>query len=442
MNEARKPTAAKEILRLAVPTLGALLVQPVLLLADSAIVGHWSTDSLAGPGLAQTVLLTIVGLCVFLAYSTTAATARALGAGKLANGLKAGVDAIWLAIFIGIAVATLTASFGGWILGLFAAEPSVISEGTKYLAVSAIGLPAMLSVQAATGVIRGLQDTRTPLLVSLLAAVVNVPLSVVLVFTAGWGVVGAAVGTVVAQYLMAVILVSIVWKKAIQHQISLRPEMSGVASAWRGGVPILVRTLAMRIGMLMLSACAAKLGTTQLAAHQIVLNLWNLLANGLDAVAIAAQSITGKYLGAGDVKYVRSATRQMTRWGVFGGTGAAALVLACSWLLPKLFSPDVDVQGAISVTLLVVVICQPLAGYVYVLDGVLMGAGDTVYLAKVSAFNLLCFIPAIVLWIWLGLQANPGLVWLWIAYGGWYMALRAVTLWIRQRSNKWIRVGD
>ena len=132
----------------------------------------------------------------------------------------------------------------------------------------------------------------------------------------------------------------------------------------------------------------------------------------------------------------------MTRWGVFGGTGAAALVLACSWLLPKLFSPDVDVQGAISVTLLVVVICQPLAGYVYVLDGVLMGAGDTVYLAKVSAFNLLCFIPAIVLWIWLGLQANPGLVWLWIAYGGWYMALRAVTLWIRQRSNKWIRVGD
>ncbi|ETJ98111.1 MATE family efflux transporter [Propionimicrobium sp. BV2F7] len=442
MNEARKPTAAKEILRLAVPTLGALLVQPVLLLADSAIVGHWSTDSLAGLGLAQTVLLTIVGLCVFLAYSTTAATARALGAGKLANGLKAGVDAIWLAIFIGIAVATLTASFGGWILGLFAAEPSVISEGTKYLAVSAIGLPAMLSVQAATGVIRGLQDTRTPLLVSLLAAVVNVPLSVVLVFTAGWGVVGAAVGTVVAQYLMAVILVSIVWKKAIQHQISLRPEMSGVASAWRGGVPILVRTLAMRIGMLMLSACAAKLGTTQLAAHQIVLNLWNLLANGLDAVAIAAQSITGKYLGAGDVKYVRSATRQMTRWGVFGGTGAAALVLACSWLLPKLFSPDVDVQGAISVTLLVVVICQPLAGYVYVLDGVLMGAGDTVYLAKVSAFNLLCFIPAIVLWIWLGLQANPGLVWLWIAYGGWYMALRAVTLWIRQRSNKWIRVGD
>lgn len=442
MNEARKPTAAKEILRLAVPTLGALLVQPVLLLADSAIVGHWSTDSLAGLGLAQTVLLTIVGLCVFLAYSTTAATARALGAGKLANGLKAGVDAIWLAIFIGIAVATLTASFGGWILGLFAAEPSVISEGTKYLAVSAIGLPAMLSVQAATGVIRGLQDTRTPLLVSLLAAVVNVPLSVVLVFTAGWGVVGAAVGTVVAQYLMAVILVSIVWKKAIQHQISLRPEMSGVASAWRGGVPILVRTLAMRIGMLMLSACAAKLGTTQLAAHQIVLNLWNLLANGLDAVAIAAQSITGKYLGARDVKYVRSATRQMTRWGVFGGTGAAALVLACSWLLPKLFSPDVDVQGAISVTLLVVVICQPLAGYVYVLDGVLMGAGDTVYLAKVSAFNLLCFIPAIVLWIWLSLQANPGLVWLWIAYGGWYMALRAVTLWIRQRSNKWIRVGD
>lgn len=105
MNEARKPTAAKEILRLAVPTLGALLVQPVLLLADSAIVGHWSTDSLAGLGLAQTVLLTIVGLCVFLAYSTTAATARALGAGKLANGLKAGVDAIWLAIFIGIAVA-------------------------------------------------------------------------------------------------------------------------------------------------------------------------------------------------------------------------------------------------------------------------------------------------------------------------------------------------
>lgn len=426
---------------MAVPTLGALLVQPVLLLADSAIIGHWSTQSLAGLGLAQTVLLTIVGLCIFLAYSTTAATARALGAGKLAKGLKAGVDAIWLAIFIGVSVAILITLVGGWILGLFAAEPDVISEGTKYLAVSGFGLPAMLSVQAATGVIRGLQDTRTPLLVSVLGAVINVPLSITLVFWAGWGVVGAAVGTVLAQYLMAAILVAIVWRRSRQIGLGLPPDMSGVASAWKDGVPILVRTLAMRIGMLVLSACAAKLGTVQLAAHQIVLNLWNLLANGLDAIAIAAQSITGKYLGAGDVKYVRSTTRQMTRWGIYGGTGAALIVLACSWLLPKLFSPDAGVQTAVSVALLVVVVCQPLAGYVYVLDGVLMGAGDTVYLAKVSAINLLLFLPAVAAWVLANPQDNQGLIWLWIAYGGWYMTLRALTLWLRQRGTRWMRVG-
>ncbi len=433
--------SAREIGRLAIPTLGALLVSPTLMLADSAIIGHWSTDALAGLGLAQTILLTIVGLCIFLAYSTTASTARALGAGHTAKGIKLGIDAIWLALILGLLAIAVLVPAGAWLLTLFGADPSVTTEASKYLRVSALGMPAMLAVQAATGVIRGLQDARTPLLIALSAAVLNVPLSILLVFVVGWGIVGAGVGTVICEYLMASTLVVIVGRQAVAAKVSLRPEISGVANAWRDGLPLLVRTISMRIALILLSVGVARLGTVQLAAHQVVWNIWGFLVNALDSLAIAAQALTGKYLGRSEVDQLHAVSAKMARWGVAGGTIAAVVVLGASWVVPTLFSNDVSVQSAIRVGLFVVVLCQPLAGYVYVLDGVLMGAGDAWYLAKVAIFNLAIFLPAIWWLVGYGPKGNLGLACIWLSWGGWFMAARAVTLWLRYRSDAWVRVG-
>lgn len=430
---------AGEILSLAVPALGALLIEPLLLLADSAIVGHWSTDALAGLGLAQTVLATIVGVCIFLAYSTTARVARALGAGRLAEGLSAGVSAMWLGLFIGVGTLAAVVPLAGWIVGWFGAPDRVTAEGTSYLAVSAFGLPAMLVVQAATGVIRGLQDTKTPLYVAAGAAIVNVPLSIALTFAAQLGIVGAAVATVVCQWAMAGILAWVVARRTRGLGVNLRPSFAGVRDAWRDGVWLLLRTLCMRISLIALSVAALSLGTSQLAGHQIVWNIWGFLAAGLDALAIAAQALVGKFLGSGEHDQLRAASRKITRWGIVGGTVAAVLVAGVSWLLPGLFSPDPAVQSAVRAALIVVVIGQPLAGLDYVLDGVLMGAGDGRYLALASAVTFALFLPV----LWLTMQVAPsgdaGLVAVWVTWAGWYMAVRAVTLVTRTRSDAWIR---
>lgn len=428
----------REILGLAIPALGTLVIQPILWLTDSAIIGHWSTDALAGLGLAQTVLFTIVGLCVFLAYSTTAQVARALGSNQQAAGIRAGIDATWLGIFLGLGVGALLFALAGWLIGLFGAEAQVADEATTYLRVSAFGLPAMLGIQAATGVIRGLQDTRTPLVVTVAAAILNVPLSVVLVHLVRWGIAGAAVGTVISQNLMVGLLVMVVLRQASAWQISARPHLAGIRQAWGEGVPLLIRTVCLRIALILLSLAALRFGTAQLAAHQIAWNIWGLFANVLDALAIAAQALTGKYLGAGESGQVRQATHTMMRWGVFGGVVVALALLACSWIVPTVFTPDPQVQAALRVCLVIIVVGQPLAGFVYVLDGVLMGAGDGRYLARLALINLATFVPVILLVMRSGLHSTTGLAAVWLSWAVWYMASRAVGLWHRQRGDAWL----
>ncbi len=436
------PGSSREILALAIPALGALLVEPVLLLVDSAVVGHWSTDALAGLGLAQTVLTTVVGLCVFLAYSTTASTARAVGAGNLFRAIRSGISAIWLAVFIGVVVTVIMLVGAQWIVVCFGTSPQVVNEAVAYLQVSSVGLPAMLVVQAATGIIRGLQDTRMPLFVSSGAAVVNIPLSVWLTLGLRWGVVGAATGTVICQYAMAVLLVGVVVGHACRLGVGIGPDRSGVGGAWRDGLPLLVRTVMLRIALILLVVAVTRLGTVVLAANQIIMSIWGFFASGLDALAIAAQALTGKYLGGSQAHLARATTARMTRWAVTGGIVMAVVVGAVAVACPAVFTPDIEVQHAIRIALVVVLVGQPLAGYVYILDGVLMGAGDTHYLAKAGVINLVGFLPVILLVIARGPTGVVGLVSVWICWVFWYMAWRGVTLRHRITGEQWMRLGQ
>lgn len=433
--------SAREILALAIPALGALLVEPALLLVDSAVVGHWSTEGLAGLGLAQTILSTVVGLCVFLAYSTTAQAARSLGAGDLRAALGSGIDAIWLAGLLGAGVSVALGAGAGWILSWFGASPPVMAEAVAYLRVSALGIPAMLAIQAATGIIRGLQDTRTPLLVAVAGAVVNAPLSILLTLGLRWGVVGAATGTVLCQWGMAVALVGLVMKRARRESVPRRPQWSGVGRAWHEGAPLFVRTFMLRAAMVTMVVCVTRMGTVALAAHQVIQNIWGFFASGLDALAIAAQALIGLNLGAGQVDRVRATVRRMMVWAAGAGVVAAVVIGALTWATPWVFTPDVEVQATIRAVLVVVLIGQPLAGVVYVLDGVLMGAGDARYLARVGTMILIAYLPVIGAVAWWAPPGAVGLGWAWAVWSFWYMTLRAVTLGRRFMTDGWVRVG-
>ena len=431
----------RQILRLAVPAFAALVAEPLFLLADSAIVGNLGTLPLAGLGIAGALLSTAVGLFVFLAYATTAGVARQLGAGDLREALAQGVDGIWLAAALGTLTAVAGLLTAPWLVTTLGASDTVQPFALTYLRWSLPGLPAMLVVLAATGVLRGLQDTRTPLVVAVGGAVANVVFSLALVYGAGMGIAGSALGTVIAQVGMATAFLVVVVRGARRNCSSLRPDLTGMRTAGRAGVPLVVRTLTLRAALLVTTYVAARQGDVALAAHQVVAAVWTFLAFALDAVAIAAQAITGRALGAGDVEGTRSATRRMLQWGVGTGVVLGTLLLLGRGLLAPVFTPDDGVRVAITTALVVVALGQPLAGGVFVLDGVLIGAGDGRYLAVAGLWTLLAYLPLAGLVLVAAPGGASGLAWLWVAFGGGFMLARAVTLGLRQRGSSWLVTG-
>ncbi|MFD9221306.1 MATE family efflux transporter [Streptomyces sp. NPDC060064] len=434
--KARRQRHDREIITLAVPAFGALVAEPLFVMVDSAIVGHLGTPQLAGLAVASALLMTAVSIFVFLAYATTAAVARRVGAGDLAAAIRQGMDGIWLALLLGVAVIAVTLPTAPWLVQLFGASDTAAPYATTYLRISSLGIPAMLIVLAATGVLRGLQDTRTPLYVAIGGFTANAALNVALVYGAGFGIAGSAWGTVIAQCAMAAAYLVVVVRGARRHGASLHPDAAGIRASAQAGVPLLIRTLSLRAVLMIATAVAARLGDTEIAAHQIVLALWSLMAFALDAIAIAGQAIIGRYLGADDAEGARQACRRMVQWGIASGVVLGIVIVASRPLLLPLFTTDQAVHSTLLPALLVVAVSQPIAGVVFVLDGVLMGAGDGSYLAGAMLVTLAVFAPVALLIPTFG----GGLTALWWAMTL-MMTVRMLTLWLRMRSGRWIVTG-
>ncbi|WP_370616987.1 MATE family efflux transporter [Mumia sp. Pv 4-285] len=426
----------REIFRIAVPAFAALVSEPLMLAADTAIIGHLGTDPLAGLALASTVLQTFVGLCVFLAYGTTASVGRHIGAGDLRAAMTTGMSGVWLAVILGALAALIAGAGASVIIGAFGADAAVTDQAVTYLVWAAPGIPAMLVVLAATGVLRGMQDLKTPLYTVVIANIVNVVLNIALVYGLDMGIRGAAIGTTVAQLGSGVFLAYVVVRAVRAQHAPVRPQRSGIHEAARAGVALVVRTLTLRAALLIATAVAATMGSAALAAHQIAVTVVTILAFALDAIAIAGQTLTGRSLGAGDVTGTRATTRRMIGWGVASGTAAAVLLLASVPWLPGLFTSDVNVQHLLVGALVVIALTQPISGVVFVLDGVLIGAGDGAYLAWAGVVTLVAYAPlAVAVWL-----LGGGLVWLWVAYAA-FMVARMITLVLRERTDRWMVVG-
>ncbi|MDF5756107.1 MATE family efflux transporter [Spongiactinospora sp. TRM90649] len=426
----------REILRLAVPAFGALVAEPMFLLADYAIVGRLGTTALGALGVAGAALTTLVNLCVFLAYGTTAAVARQAGAGNLARGVRQGVDGLWLAGAIGVAVIAVAWPAAPAIVAVFGASPELAASAITYLRISLFGAPAMLIVLAGTGVLRGLADTVTPLAVSVGSFALNAVLNLWFVLGLGWGIAGSAWGTVLAQVLGAAVYIAVLVRGARRHGASLRPDLTGIRAAGTAGVALIVRTGCLRIVMIVAAMAATRMGDAQIAAHAIAVQIWSFLAFALDAIAIAGQAITGRALGAGDVAGTRAATRRMVWWGVWCGVACALLVLLSRPLVPGVFDADAAVAAALLAVLWPVALLQPIAGVVFVLDGVLIGAGDRRYLAWAGVWTTLAYLPAVLVVV----ATGGGLVALWASLGVWMVA-RLITLGARARGGAWLITG-
>ena len=309
------------ILALALPTFGQLIAEPTFVLIDTAIVGHIGVSALAGLSIGSTIILTAVGLCIFLAYSTTAQVAHLLGAGRRREGLPGGLDGLWLALGIGIVLAAALFAGARPLCVALRGTGETLDQAVAYTQTVVLGAPGMLLVYAANGIFRGLQKVRITLVAAVCGAVLNTMLDVLFVFGFGWGIAGSGAATMIAQWFMGLFLTvpAVLWAKA--DGAALRPRLSGIAAAGGDGLPLFIRTLAIRAAMVMTVASAARLGTTVLAGFQAVNSSWNFAMNMLDSVGIAGQTLVGAAMGAGD----RARTLRLTR-----ATGRAGLAAADS----------------------------------------------------------------------------------------------------------------
>ena len=442
---------ARRILALAVPALGALLAEPLFLLADTVIIGRLGVEELAGAALGITVMHTVTGLMIFLAYSTTPAVARYIGAGRLNKALAAGRDGLWLALMIGAVLALLGAAAGEDLLRVMGSEdsggPAVHSNAWDYLLWSLPGIPAILLVFAATGVLRGMQDTKTPLVVAGVGFGGNILLNLLLVHGVGLGVAGAAIGTSVAQWGMALTYLIILVPRLLAQGVELAPDRLGLRRSFSVGSWMFLRTVSLRTAIVATVFVATDLGPQTLAAHQVAFTVFSTLAFALDALAIAAQALIGKELGASRRDSARRMVRVMIWWGLGFGVLTGALLALFAPFGSGLFTPDDGVAAAITAALLVMAAAQPLAGYVFVLDGVLMGAGDVRYLAVAGVVNLAVYLP--VLW-WIstldltgaGSSSTEAILWLWGGFAVVFMGARGLTLGLRAAGDRWMVLGE
>ena len=416
----------REIWRLAWPALGALVAEPLYVLADTAIVGRLGTPQLGGLALASSILLTAHAMFIFLAYGTTAAVARLLGAGQHRRAAHQAVQSIWLALAAGVVLAVAGLLLAPQLVdALGGDDPAVRHNALVYLRISLFGLPAMLVMLAGVGYLRGVQDTKRPFAVALGSAVGNFVLEVVLVYGFDQGIGASALSTVVAQTSAAAVFVWWIRQAVARHGVGLRPDPAVIRRLAVAGWDLLIRTSALRASLTVTVAMAARIGTDDLAAHQIVFEVWTVLALVLDAVAIAGQALIGLALGAGRAERARALGRRMIGWGAASGVVTGTVVLALSPVLPHVFTSDVAVASLAAFLLLHVGFAQPAAGVVFALDGVLIGAGDLRFLAvsMIGAGMVLVGGGLVVV------AVGAGIGWLWAALHAWMAARLAMMLW-------------
>jgi len=430
------PASAREILALAVPALGALAAEPLYVLVDTAIVGHLGTPQLGGLGIASTILLTSASIFVFLAYGTTGSVARRLGAGDHAGAAHLAVQGLWLALGLALVVGTALLVAGPTLIRWLGGEGDVARHAGVYLSISLAGLPALFVTMAGTGYLRGVQDTRTPLVVAATTAVANLVIQVVLIEGFDRGIGASALATVLAQTGGAAEYLRRIVGAARATGASLRPDAGALRRLGRIGFDLFVRTAALRLSLVAATAVAARAGEVPLGGHQIAFEVWAFLALALDALAIAAQALVARDLGADVPDRARATAARLLRWGTTFGVATGLVIAALRVPLAGLFSPDAEVVAVATTLLLWVAVLQPVAGAVFALDGVLIGAGDFRFLARAMAVVAVAFVVAAAA---VGAADRP-ITWLWAAWAG-LMLGRLVPLLARLRGGRWAVTG-
>ncbi|WP_338599098.1 MATE family efflux transporter [Saccharopolyspora sp. SCSIO 74807] len=433
MNEVAERVPVRRVLGLAVPALGVLAAEPLYVLVDTAVVGHLGAVPLAGLALGGTLFTLVSSQLTFLSYGTTARTARLHGADRRADAVQEGMQATWLGISVGVLLLMLAQLFAVPVAELLAGPGPVADAAARWLRVALLGAPLVLITMAGNGWMRGVQDTRRPLYYVLAGNGVSALLCPLLVYPLGWGLEGSAVANLVGQSIAAALFL----RALFAERTGLRPNPATMRAQLGMGRDLVLRTLAFQACFLSATSVAARTGAGAAAAHQVVWQLWSFLALVLDSLAIAAQSLVGAALGGGSASRAKGIARQVSWYGLGFGVLLGTLFAVLAPVIPGLFTTDQAVLAEVPHAWWFFVLQQPVAGVVFALDGVFLGAGDARYLRTATLISAAAgYLPL----IWLSLGFGWGLAGIWTGLSL-FMLLRLGTLLLRMRSGRWAVVG-
>jgi putative MATE family efflux protein len=431
------PATGRRIAGLAFPALGVLAAEPLYLLFDLAVVGRLGALSLAGLAIGGLVLSLVSSQLTFLSYGTTARAARFFGAGNRGSAVGEGVQATWLAVGIGVLVVAVIEAAAVPLLQLIADGGEIADMALPWLRIAILGAPAILISLAGNGWMRGVQDTARPLRYVIAGFALSAVLCPTLVY--GWlglprmELAGSAVANLVGQWLAALLFC----RALLAERVPLRVDFTVLRAQVVMGRDLLVRTLAFQACFVSAAAVAARFGAASVAAHQVVLQLWGFLALVLDSLAIAAQSLVGAALGAGQLVHAKSVAWRVTIFSTLAAAVLATAFAVGASVLPTLFTDDRSVLDAIGVPWWFLVAQLPIAGIVFALDGVLLGAGDAKFMRNATLVSALVgFLPP----IWLSLAFGWGLAGIWSGLTT-FMVLRLVFVGWRAFSGRWLVAG-
>ncbi|MET0996916.1 MAG: MATE family efflux transporter [Mycobacterium sp.] len=429
--------SGRRIAGLALPALGVLAAEPIYLLFDLAVVGRLGAVSLAGLAIGGLILSTLSSQMTFLSYGTTARSARFFGAGDRASAVGEGVQATWLAIGLGTLIVVAVQVAAVPLVSVLAAGGDIAAASLPWVRIAIAGVPAILISAAGNGWMRGVQDTARPLRYVVTGFAVSAVLCPLLVY--GWlgmprlELAGSAVANLVGQWLAALLFC----RALFVERVPLRIQPTVLRAQVVMGRDLLLRTMAFQACFVSAGAVAARFGAAAVAAHQVVLQLWNFLALVLDSFAIAAQSLVGAALGAGELAHAKSVAWRVTIFSTVASAVLAGIFAVGASVFPSVFTDDRSVLDAIGVPWWFMVAQLPIAGIVFALDGVLLGAGDAKFMRNATLISAFVgFLPL----IWLSLVFGWGLLGIWSGLST-FMVLRLVFVGWRASSGHWLVPG-
>ena len=415
------------------PAFGTLAAEPLYLVADTAIVGRLGTEPLAGLALAASVLLFVTALCSFLAYGTTPRLARARGAGDPSGAAAVGVQALWLAVLLGLPLAAVLAVLARPLAQLLGGQGAALDAAVIYLRISALGIPFVLVAIVGAGVFRGVADLRTPLAIVFVASAANLVIELIAVYGLDLGIAGSAWSTVMVQVVAAAAYLALM-RRHLRAAPSSRPERQELGALLRAGRHLVVRVASLIAAFAIATAVAARVDTATIAAHQVVNTMFTLLALSLDAFAIPAQTLVAEALGGQDPVLARRVGERVLVLSVAVGAGVSVVLVALSPLVARLFTTDPAVVSRATAGLVLLAIMLVPGAVAFALDGVLIGAGDVRFLGRAMVISLVIYLPFAAVTL---THPSLGMVGVWGALTIW-MVSRAVLMNRRFQGSAWL----